>query len=306
MDGAFAVVVPRFHHGNSQLSRVLAGAEPYPPERPLADQLVAGTADETTGSLRVHRTAEGLKGRRLLCEAIAALTEERHPFVASEGVHLLLTDDGRAASRLLLPALFQALPLQGRPLAAAPHAGLVIVTGDEDPAGLARLVTLAGQAFARPDARRLAPAPMVLDGDAWSPWLPEPHHPFHRAVHDLRLRYTGLAYQAQRQALTLLRQTGVAVPPVAPLDASPGPLYDRHTLAPWTQTLVDGADRTDALLPDADRVVLVRGDQRSAPLEMSAVRRRCAALIEPLASDPPLLRVRGFPTEAMRADLGVV
>ena len=83
-------------------------------------------------------------------------------------------------------------------------------------------------------------------------------------------------------------------------------MAERYTFVEWTQTLIDGEYRTEGLLPAADRVVLVWEDRRSEPLEASEVQRRCAELIEPVASDPPLLRVRGFPTEVMRADLGVV
>lgn len=302
MEGFFAIVAPRVHHGNTQLPIVLDGRRPLVPERAIGDQLIAGTADRATGALRIHRSSAGLKGRAMLREATAALATRSHPFVAANGLHLLLTDDELAASRLLLPAIFSALPLRGRPVVAAPHGGMVIAAGEDDREALARLCAMAGQAFRLGAGWLLSPAPLVLEGEDWSPWVPPEGHALTAAVRDLRLRTLGFAYDAQRRALARLASERADIPTVASLQVATGPTGARQTRTTWTDLGGKGEDHPFQLLPLADAITFSPSGR--GPVAMAEVGRVCKTLLKRLETDPPLLRARGFPSEGMLRRLG--
>ena len=140
--------------------------------RPLADgALVLELAVDEREAVRVV-TASDLAGCELIeddayARAIANL-RQRSTGAWDELVPGLFKSpwqDYFDGARLALPSLIRSLPIKGDPIAVIPNRCALLVTGSEEPVGLAVLFKATKMLMAKD--RPVHVAPLVLDGDQW-------------------------------------------------------------------------------------------------------------------------------------------
>jgi hypothetical protein len=111
------------------------------------------------------------------------------------------TVDGHATSRLLLPGWLQGFAdrVQGRPIAAAPHASLLLVTGDAHPAVMARVARAAAREYAS-SPQPITPVLLRSTEEGLEPARVGPEHPAFDALEDARVRAWAMDVAAQAEA----------------------------------------------------------------------------------------------------------
>ena len=211
-------------------------------------------------------------------------------------VFIFSTGDSYDATRvILLPDLDQ-LQLNGRPVALAPNRDVLLVTGDDDEAGLSVLATLASQMY---DGEPRPHVPMCVshDGVDWVDFRVPTSHPAYPALHELEVRYLAEEYAEQKPILEEMQQSAARRGQDALYVAAPIVVRDEdgrmESHAVW-------ADGVAALLPKADVIGFMKGEDGSDVV-------RCpwkdvAAVLDDLLIPepdvyPPRWRVTEFPSE---------
>ena len=206
--------------------------------------------------------------------------------------------DGYDATRILLPDVVSDLAVRGRPVIVLPHANLLVVTGDGDPAGLVAMAGLAASAFEQ--AQPISVTPLVREGDAWQPLQLDDAHPAASAMSLLRLRLEVLRYDRQQELLAAeaIREGDEIL--IAPFIGT----RDRQTGAYFSHC----AWREDfrQSLPRTDRVGFVSDDRGPRGFaDWVDVLRVMGPAIKPTNDYPPRYAVETFPTEAQMRDMGI-
>jgi hypothetical protein len=205
-----------------------------------------------------------------------------------EGVYLSVTRDSYDAARLLLPDLIRHFQVKGDPIAMIPSRENLIVAGSEDADGLAAMLTMAGESLKEPHP--ISGIALRLDGDEWTPWLPDVSHPSYQGFRELQLQTLGQDYATQKDLLDKVNEKNgddVFVPTFSVIKAPDGRLLSYAT---WTTT-------TNTLLPKTDTLVLGRPGGQPRMVEWERVVDLVGDLLEPLDIYPPRYRVREFPSE---------
>lgn len=214
------------------------------------------------------------------------------------GVWVSAWRDGYDATRILLPDIVSDLPVRGRPVIVVPHSNLLVVTGDDDPAGLVGMAQLAVSAF--DDPRPISVTPLVREGDAWQQLPLDDDHPAAGAMALLRLRLEALRYDRQQELLAaeFLRDgddTFIA-PFIGTRDRETG-AYFSH--CPWSEGIRQS-------LPRTDRVGFISEDRGPRGFaDWVDVLRVMGPAIKPASDYPPRYAVETFPTEAQLRDMGI-
>ena len=208
--------------------------------------------------------------------------------LAPEGFFLSRYGDYYDASRLLLPHVFEALPLKGRPVAAPLSRACVAVAGSEDVPALRELAAFIDDAW-RDETRPIALAPLILDAGDWRPF--EPGDPELADVRSLSVKQRIWDYGGQTGPLQHhLNRLGQDLF-VAPLEN----IFDDERIQTWTSW----AEGVPTLAPIADVIAL------KLSTGISLIRRWSdfAALCGPLAVEPNLYplryRLTDWPPEAV-------
>jgi hypothetical protein len=148
-----------------------------PAFKPLCENLELGLAyDGSVNILRLnehHLTQWGMTFDDVLDVALDNLRlESNKPWLQlKDGVYLSQFEDYYDAARMLLPDVLYRLPFSGAPVVMAPNRTVLLLTGDQNSAGLQTMVELAEQARAQP---RPLPALMLkLDGRQWERFVPD-------------------------------------------------------------------------------------------------------------------------------------
>jgi hypothetical protein len=206
------------------------------------------------------------------------------------------------ASRLLILAdLIDRDEVEGELVAMIPNRDTLLVTGSCDDEGLANLALLAEATLKEP--RPLHGHPLVLRGDHWSPFLPEPDHPTADVFQRLRLKSLVRDYAEQARLLNdLYRQTGddaFLASFNANVDSQSGQVV---SYCVWSEGIT-------TLLPETDRVYFFRpGAARNGEIAASADWDRVTAvlghLMTPLGTYPERFHVEDFPTDAQLVEVG--
>ena len=107
---------------------------------------------------------------------------------------------GHAPSRLLLPGWLEGFAdrVTGRPVAAAPHASLLLVTGDAHPTTLARIARTAAREYAS-SPQPITPVLLRSTGPGLEPLRVDPHHPAFEQLEDSRVRAWAMDVSAQAE-----------------------------------------------------------------------------------------------------------
>ncbi len=215
---------------------------------------------------------------------------------AAPGVFVSPFHDTLDASRLVLPELFRALKVKGRPVVVAPTHDIVFVTGEDDPEGLQQVSVWTEEALLEPRAH--SAIAFRLEGDTWAPWLPPKGHPAFAKLKLLALQTTASAYSRQKEVLEALLESNGHEILVATLRAFRSPAGDVFTACAWQ-------DGLEALLPQTDRIDFVRPGPGNTPASakvwstsFDVARRTLGELMQPIGDLPERWRVKGFPTDA--------
>ncbi len=224
------------------------------------------------------------------------------PFDSPEpGMFISPFKDSYDATRMILPELFEALQVKGRPVLIAATHDIVLVTGDEDGPGLEKLGAWAEQALLEP--RPNSAVTFRLEGKGWRPWLPNRDHPAYAKLKLLQLQTVASAYSRQKEVLeALLEGNGhdIFVANLRAFRSTTGAIF---TSCSWTEGV-------EALLPETDRLDFVRlppdGDAANGTVWSTtwviAVRTLGTQMV-PTGDVPERWRVRGFPTDAQLAQM---
>ena len=123
---------------------------------------------------------------------------------SGEGVYLSATGDSYDASRLLLTDIIRQFKVKGDPIAMIPNRENLVVVGSEDAEGLAGMLKMAAEALEQP--RPISGIALRLDGDEWTPWLPDVSHPLYKDFQRLHLQSLGQDYAQQKDLLDKLHE----------------------------------------------------------------------------------------------------
>ncbi len=214
---------------------------------------------------------------------------------AAPGVFVSPFHDTLDATRVVLPEVFTALKVKGKPVVLAPTHDVVFVTGDEDVDGLQQVAVWTEEALLEPRAHT-AIAFRFVDG-AWQRWLPEKTHPAFAKLKLLALQTTASAYSRQKEVLEALLESNGHEILVATLRAFRAPSGEVFTACAWQ-------DGLEALLPQTDRIDFVRPGPENTPSSAKVwsttfeiARKTLGELMQPIGDLPERWRVKGFPTD---------
>jgi len=192
--------------------------------------------DQTTGEL----SALGLE----------RLKDRAGPRFADEGgVFRGLWNDEYDSSRILVPGIFDALPLKGDPVVALPNRLTLLAAGSDDPAAIKRMLAMA-ERIVRTKLKPQNPAPLIIRGGQIGDFDVPPGSPIFNDVQRARKLAALFAYEAQQKALErLYRKDGKDL---SVASHGLGQLEDGSysSWAVWTRDV-------PTLLPAADTVVFV-------------------------------------------------
>ena len=206
------------------------------------------------------------------------------------GLFAFDTRDSYDAARLLLKDRVRALALRGRPVAAIPNRECLLLTGEDDRDGLERLARLIEERFDHP--RAIGTCPLVLDGEAWRPFVPPGSDALAVRYRNLAVKNQGTRYADQKRVLEKLyekRGTDVFVASFSGFSAKGGDTAI-HSYCVWSQGV-------PSLLPKTDLVAFVGNnrDQRSLyPWDLVVA--EVGALMKPQQMVPERWSVTEFPS----------
>jgi hypothetical protein len=150
--------------------------------RPFCDTMLLMLALDSESSIALLNDEKldelGVSFEDALGIAVAQLDEKSsHSFgKLEEGVFLSACGDYYDSSRILLPEMFEQLPLNGNPVAIVQSRSSVIVTGSTDFGGLAKIAQFALEEIAQTE-RAVSLTPIELRDGEWRPFKVLPDHP---------------------------------------------------------------------------------------------------------------------------------
>lgn len=280
----------------------------HPAFRPFGEECVVLLALDHPQAISTltngPEAAWGLTFEQAMDVAIDNLREEPDNFTELvTGVYNGTWGDGYDTSRVLLPDMLERLPVLGRPIFMMPTRSVLLVSGDNDDAGLRHMVELchlaieSGSAvsahmyrFEDRQAVRYQPADAALE---------------HGLAHLARL-LAKAEYDMQKEALDRIHEEqgkDIYLAGYNLFTKSDDPTTS-FSLASWTRDV-------DTSLPKVDRLALVRPDADGNLGDVRVVSwAQAAHLLEPLltpeAEYPIRYRTNGFPEDAQLEQLDEV
>lgn len=204
-----------------------------------------------------------------------------------DGFFLSRWDDQYDASRLLLPELFQQLPLVGAPVAIVVSRRCIAVAGADDTLALNAMARFVNDVLLA-ETRAIAYAPLTLHGDRWLPF--EPTTLELAAIRSLNVQQRVWDYAEQGSVLEdAARASGTdifAVPLVM--------FEDDGVLLTWTSW----TENCPSLLPKASYVGLTDRHGAFAMRAWDDIQAVCGAFSPDLACFPARFRTQDWPGPA--------
>ncbi|MFL5342571.1 MAG: hypothetical protein ACJ8F7_20760 [Gemmataceae bacterium] len=279
------------------------------PYRPLAESLGVGLVYDLPESMMQVQRHNLDRWGVTFDDALETAGENlqqitRHEMLAvAPGVWRSPWRDNYDPSRLLLGGFIRHHKVAGDPVAMVPNRDTLLLAGAGDPAGLAKLVELAAEAFEH--ARSISGlAYRVDEAGEWVPYLPPPNHPQFTRFNQLRLKYLASDYGDQAAALKALHEkTGkdIFVPKFTVVQKKE--TRELRSYCVWAANI-------SSFLPKTDDIYFYRPTQ-GADSEMvgGATWDQVAAvvgdLLKPMDIYPERFLVDGFPTPEQFAALGL-
>lgn len=220
--------------------------------------------------------------------------------LVAPGVFRSAWRDAYDVSRIAFPELVRALPVKGRPVVGVPNRDQLLVTGEDDDAGLEALARLIEQAMAGP--RPLGAVPLVLDGDVWRTFEPRGSSAAAVALRNLTVRGRGTAYAEQKALLDAEHArdgTDLFVASFSARSGSEDP--ELHTYCTWARGV-------RSLLPRTEHVALVDPDRAEDArvfglFPWAALAEHAGAYLQRQDTYPERWLVESFPTDEELARL---
>lgn len=174
-------------------------------------------------------------------------------FSEERGVFRGAWADDYDSSRILVPGMFDDLPLRGDPVVAIPNRLTLLVAGSEDMEALRRMLATAEE-IVRTQPRPQNPAPLLVQDGQVSDFLVPPTSPIYLEVERARRLAALLYYTEQNQNLAQLyekkgKDLFVATYTLTQLESG-----GHVSHAVWTKGI-------PTLLPVVDEVIFVDGDR---------------------------------------------
>jgi uncharacterized protein YtpQ (UPF0354 family) len=283
------------------LQFVLQGAEnPRWPYLPFGEHLALSLVYDLPESLVQiqgrHLDAWGVEFRQALeraVENLAAISDNEFDEVAP-GLWRSPWQDNLDASRVVLPGLLLAHPIQGDPVVMVPNRDTLLLAGDEDEAALSSMIDLAEEAYDQP--RSISGVALRLCDDHWEEYLPERGHPAYAPFRLLYLRSLGSDYANQK---AILDESGDVY--VAEFSA-----FEEESSGEVVSYCI-WSDGIESLLPVTDRVFFVRVEGEDASVVSIARWDRVVESLGDMLGEQPgypvRYRVSEFPDEEQLAEL---
>jgi hypothetical protein len=206
-----------------------------------------------------------------------------------DGIFRIASEVSFEESFALVSPVFDSLPVHGDAVVAIPNRGVLLATGSDMPAGLARLIAEAQRSM-QEEPWPMSAVLLRRAGGRWQPF--EPAAELAAAVRTFGLVSLAGIYSEQQQALEKhFEKNGLDIY-VARFDvmnarSEPGAL---HSWCSW-------AEGVPSLLPKTDVVILGRRDESFPPLiaGWDVLERICGRYLQPTGEVPPRFRVDSFP-----------
>ncbi len=271
------------------------------PQQILGDYLSIGLVYDLPDSMRTIVAGDlddwGVTFYEALEAASVNLRQKEDPVFLSpqEGVYFSATGDNYDASRMILLDMVRQFDVRGEVIAMAPNRDTLIITGENDAAGLKIMAARAQQASEEP--RPISMIAFRLESDEWSPWIPPADHAAYPALAMLRLQSIGQEYAEQKNLLEAERDRGDDKPFIGTFSAMQNATTGEiRSYSVW-------AEGVDTLLPKTDLVHLVRLGQGAddgkllASCEWEQLAAVCGPLLAAQDTYPPRF-LREFPSAA--------
>ncbi len=272
------------------------------PQQILGDYLSIGLVYDLPDSMRTIVAGDledwGVTFYEALEAACVNLRQKEDPVFLSpqEGVYFSATGDNYDASRMILLDMVRQFDVRGDVIAMTPNRDTLIITGENDAAGLKVMAARAQQASEEP--RPISTVAFRLAGDEWTPWTPPVNHSAYPAFAMLRLQSIGQEYAEQKNLLEAQRDRGDNEPFIATFSAMQNTTTGEiRSYSVWTEGV-------DTFLPKTDLVHLVRLGQggndgkQLASCEWEQLIAVCGPLLAAEDIYPPRFRAREFPSAA--------
>lgn len=193
--------------------------------------------------------------------------------------------DNYDGARLLLHDVVHRASVMGRHVAIHPNRNVVLLTGSDDVEAVLRAMAIAREVA--DEDRRVSLIPIVLEDGEWSVFQPEDERII-GALDEVRVQELGDIYAQQQEVLQRALGDDVFVASYQGVQSEDGSVWSYSVL-------VEGVN--DSLLPQTDRVALVRGEETLGIADWNRVHEVMGPRFEPTDYWPPRWRVRAFPSD---------
>lgn len=211
---------------------------------------------------------------------------------ARRGLYYSEWEDYFDASRMLLSDLLYRHPVAGAPVVMVPNRTCLLLTGDRDEAGLARMAELAEEVLEQP--RPLSPQMMRLENGLWAEFKPEA---LRAQLSKLQFSEQAGNYNSQKEQLEAAHQRKGSDLFVASFMVMQDKTGQLKSIATWSEGV-------PTLLPKTDLIAFVQMEtQDSVLVSWEMAQRICGDLIHETPYIPARFEVRAFPSAAQQAAL---
>lgn len=226
---------------------------------------------------------------------------ERTKAMAKIGDHMVsaVSGDNYDANRLFLVDRLREMGMEGDLVAMVPNRDTLYVTQIHDPVGLKMMAELSDTALQN-EPRPMSPFPLQhVDGE-WVDWHPPMNHVLYPKFQEMRARYLQGEYAEQKSLIEKLQERELSQ---APFVATYSVLQKKDSAEILSYAV--WGDGVDTLLPEADRVVLIKTPDRTEGfVPWSRVREVMGeSMVEVPDLYPKRFRVRTFPTDEQIAEM---
>lgn len=237
----------------------------------------------------------------IACENLRAITKHSLNPIAP-GVWISPWRDNYDASRMLLLEYVRHHEITGDPVVMVPNRDTLLLTGSDDPAGLAKMVEIAEAACEHPRFLS-ASAFRLTETDEWVSFLPSPQQPQYKRFRLLQLKGIGTDYKEQKVAVDELHgKTGKDVFVASYFALEKTDTGEIRSYCAWSAGVV-------TFLPKTDYIYFFRPrDSQNGDIVATVSWAEAEAVlgdrIKPVGIYPERYLVEGFPTEEEIAALG--
>jgi hypothetical protein len=208
------------------------------------------------------------------------------------GTYVSMWNDDYDVSRILLKDVIDPLELTGDPVAFVPHRNRLIVTGDDDPVGLAVAMSRTEEELDQPS--QVSAVPLVRRDGIWTDLDLPRGHPASGGLDRLKVIDRSLAYGTTTPLIQSVLGDEVFV--------ANSILAEREGVITSAATWIDAP----CIIPETDRVMFFRSEEENWLVGWDDVMATVGHLMTPTDFYPRRFRIEGFPTPDQLAAMPVI